>query len=218
MNLYDTSLAHIAQTIPGASAILNQYRLSFCCGGQHTLREATNKANISAEDVHRALVNLVPQAASDVNWQNASNEALIEHLLERFHKVHRQQLAELIRLSERVEMVHSDKPDCPLGLADHLKYMAHELEAHMQKEEQILFPMLSKGMHQMAGGPVSVMRQDHHDHLDAIHQLEIISHQMQAPEKACNTWRALYLGLRQFRDDLLQHIELENDILFARVA
>lgn len=218
MNLYDTSLADIAQTIPGASAILNQYRLSFCCGGQHTLREATSKAKISAEDVHQALVNLLPLSSSGENWQEASNEALINHLLERYHQVHRQQLTELIRLSERVESVHSNKPDCPLGLADHLKYMKHELEAHMQKEEQILFPMLVKGMQQMAAGPVAVMRQDHDDHLDAIHQLDIISHHMQAPEGACNTWKALYLGLRQFKEDLLQHITLENEILFARVA
>jgi regulator of cell morphogenesis and NO signaling len=218
MNLYDTSLAQIAQTIPGASAILNKYRLSFCCGGQHTLREATNKASIPTEDVHQALLGLISQASPNEDWQNAGNEELINHLLERFHKVHRQQLSELIRLAERVESVHSNKAECPLGLADHLKYMAHELEAHMQKEEQILFPMLAKGMHQMAGGPINVMRQDHDDHQDAIHQLDIISNHMQAPEGACNTWQALYLGLRHFKDDLLQHIALENDVLFARSA
>ena len=218
MNLYDISLARIAQTIPGASAVLNQYQLSFCCGGQHSLREATSKANIPLEDVHQALVALMPDDSAEENWHTASNEELIHHLLERYHKIHRKQLSELIRLSERVETVHSDKPDCPLGLADHLKYMAHELEAHMQKEEQILFPMLTKGMQQMASGPIFAMKQDHHDHQDALHQLDIIAHHMQAPEGACNTWRALYLGLRQFKDDLLQHISLENEILFARVA
>ena len=216
MNLYDTSLAQIAQTIPGASAILNQYRLSFCCGGQHTLKEATSKANISAEDVHQALLSLLPQESPKADWETASNEELISHLLERFHKVHRQQLSELIRLADRVETVHGDNPDCPLGLADHLKYMAQELESHMQKEEQILFPMLEKGMHQMAVGPISVMRQDHDDHNDAIAQLDIITHHMTLPEGACNTWQALYLGLRHFKDDLLQHIALENDVLFTR--
>lgn len=218
MNLYDTSLAQIAQTIPGASAILNQYRLSFCCGGQHTLKEATAKANISTEDVHQALLSLVPQASPKEAWEAASNAELINHLLERFHKVHRQQLSELIRLADRVETVHGDNPECPLGLTDHLQYMAHELEAHMQKEEQILFPMLEKGMHQMAVGPINVMRQDHDDHNDAIHQLDVITQNMTLPEGACNTWQALYLGLRHFKDDLLQHIALENDILFARSA
>jgi regulator of cell morphogenesis and NO signaling len=36
------------------------------------------------------------------------------------------------------------------------------------------------------------------------------------PPHACNTWRALYRGLEELRDDLMQHIHLENNILFAR--
>ncbi|HAF91528.1 MAG TPA: iron-sulfur cluster repair protein YtfE, partial [Pseudomonas sp.] len=35
------------------------------------------------------------------------------------------------------------------------------------------------------------------------------------PAHACNTWRALYRGLEELRDDLMQHIHLENNILFA---
>ena len=34
------------------------------------------------------------------------------------------------------------------------------------------------------------------------------------PADACNTWRALYRGLLEFRDDLMQHIHLENNVLF----
>ena len=32
------------------------------------------------------------------------------------------------------------------------------------------------------------------------------------------TWRALYTGLRTFREDLMQHIHTENNILFERFA
>ena len=31
---------------------------------------------------------------------------------------------------------------------------------------------------------------------------------------ACNTWRALYLGIGTFKQDLMAHIHLENNILF----
>jgi regulator of cell morphogenesis and NO signaling len=37
---------------------------------------------------------------------------------------------------------------------------------------------------------------------------------MTPPAEACNTWRALYAGLNQLRDDLISHIHLENNILF----
>jgi iron-sulfur cluster repair protein YtfE (RIC family) len=32
---------------------------------------------------------------------------------------------------------------------------------------------------------------------------------------ACNTWQALYRGLEELRQDLMQHIHLENNIWFA---
>lgn len=36
------------------------------------------------------------------------------------------------------------------------------------------------------------------------------------PDGACNSWRALYQGLAELEDDLIQHIHTENNILFAR--
>ena len=38
------------------------------------------------------------------------------------------------------------------------------------------------------------------------------------PTGACVTWRALYTGLTQLREDLMQHIHLENNILFANAT
>jgi len=36
------------------------------------------------------------------------------------------------------------------------------------------------------------------------------------PEGACNSWRALYTGTRKFADDLVEHVHIENNILFPR--
>ena len=218
MDFYNTSLSQIAQSIPGASSVLNQYKLSFCCGGAHTLAEAASKAQLDAEEINAALVNLILSTDSENDWKEASNKELIEHILERFHQVHREQLKELIRLAERVETVHGDRPECPNGLAEHLHYMKGELEAHMQKEEQILFPMLAGGMAAMATGPINVMRQDHDDHALAINKLSELTNNITPPEGACNTWKALYISLQQFKDDLEAHIELENNVLFARAS
>lgn len=218
MDFFNTPLSQIVQTLPGASAIFNQYKLSFCCGGEHTLTEAALKANLDANEINAQLMNLSPSNNTNTDWEEASNKVLIEHILKRYHEVHREQLNELVRLAERVETVHGSRPECPNGLAEHLNYMKVELEGHMQKEEQILFPMLVGGMSAMAVGPVSVMRQDHDDHALAIQKISDLTHNITPPEGACNTWRALYLGLEQFKEDLEAHIELENNVLFSRVA
>ena len=36
------------------------------------------------------------------------------------------------------------------------------------------------------------------------------------PAGACNTWRALYAGIAQLHDDLINHIHLENNVLFPQ--
>lgn len=156
-------------------------------------------------------------ARPDHEWSGVPAEALIAHLLQRFHARHRQQLPELIRLASRVEQVHGESPGCPLGLADHLMGMQQELESHMMKEEQILFPALlvDPGI---CGGPIAVMRAEHDDHGASLARLMQLTGGLALPEQACDTWRALYAGLAQLREDLLQHIHLENDLLFEAAA
>lgn len=149
-------------------------------------------------------------------WQNTSIEQLIAYILGNFHRRHREQLPELIRMARRVEQVHGSHPDCPNGLADHLTDIYQALESHMVKEEQILFPMLLAGELQHARGPISVMRFEHQQHEHELSQLHAMTNGIQPPSHACNTWRTLYQGLEQFSVDLGQHIQLENEILFTR--
>jgi regulator of cell morphogenesis and NO signaling len=143
---------------------------------------------------------------------------LIDFILERFHALHRIQLPELVRLSRRVEHVHADKPGCPLGLGAHLANMLQELESHMQKEEQILFPMLKEGFNNPAQGPIAMMRFEHEQHGEGLDELMRLTNDITPPTGACVTWRALYTGLTQLREDLMQHIHLENNILFANAT
>ncbi|AZG13309.1 iron-sulfur cluster repair protein YtfE [Cupriavidus pauculus] len=215
MSMQDQSLGQLARRIPGATKIFHDYQLDFCCGGAHTLRDAAEARGLDAAAIEARLQALQAEAPADgQDWGDAPADALIAHILSRFHERHREQLPELIRLARRVEEVHGDRPDCPVGLADHLGVMHQELLSHMQKEEQVLFPMLARGMNAMAGAPITVMRMEHDDHGVALERLAELTGDITLPRAACNTWRALYLGLRTFREDLMEHIHLENNVLF----
>ena len=156
------------------------------------------------------------QALQEVEIRPTSPTApdLIDHILRRYHEVHRQQLPELIRMARRVEAVHRGHPQVPQGLADHLETMEQELLDHMAKEEQILFPLLRRGGHSRVMHPIGVMRQEHVSHGAQIAKLAALTHQHEAPDEACNTWRALYAGTQRLTDDLMEHIHLENNLLF----
>src|SRR3546814_11254285 len=103
---------------------------------------------------------LVPASTELADWRSASAEDLVAHIVKRFHARHREQLPELIRLSQKVEHVHQSSADCPAGLADALGELQQALESHMLTEEQVLFPILVKGMGTSDSGPGAIMRLD----------------------------------------------------------
>lgn len=220
MELIDQSLGQLARRIAGATRVFDDHHFDFCCGGNQSLRSAAQAAGVEVAPIVEALRELEGRAAADGanTWDGASPTELVDHILTRYHAVHREQLPELIRLARKVEQVHGERADCPRGLADHLSAMAQELESHMRKEEDVLFPMIARGHGAMAGAPITVMRMEHDEHGVALRRLEELTDHLTPPRAACTTWRALYAGLRSFREDLMAHIHTENNILFERFA
>jgi len=206
-------IGQLAVALPGATAIFRRLKLDFCCGGQIALQQACADKGLALDDVlaqlaqlDRSVLPVAPQAPAE----------MIDHILSRYHAVHREQLPELIRMARRVEAVHRDHPEVPKGLTDHLESIWAEMEAHMGKEEAILFPMLKAGARGMVVHPIGVMREEHTNHGEQLERLMALTTDATPPAGACNTWRALYAGIAQFADDLIAHIHLENNQLFPQ--
>jgi len=140
---------------------------------------------------------------------------LIDHLLSNFHERHRSHLPHLIQLARKIEAVHTGHVNCPTGLTQLLQSMQQELESHMMKEEQVLFPMLRQLRFEQATMPIRVMRMEHEEHQQALEQLNKLTDNLQLPDDACGTWQRLYQELELFINELNQHIEIENMLLFA---
>lgn len=215
MDLIDQTLGQLACDIAGATGVLQQHRLDFCCGGAHSLREAARTRGLDPHAIAAQLQALQAQPHDGLDWRARPSGELIDYILARYHQRHREQLPELIRLAERVEQVHGDRLACPRGLGAHLRAMEQELQDHMAKEEQVLFPLLRRDHHGALRGPITVMRMEHDQHGAALEQLAALTDGITLPEGACNTWRALYRGLATLRQDLMEHIHLENNILFV---
>lgn len=218
MSINQQSVGEIARSITGATAVFHKYKLDFCCNGHLTLADACVKKNVWIDEVISDLQTLIDNQKQHLNRVEAlQTDELIEHILARYHEVHRHQLPELIRLAERVEKVHKAHPDCPTGLTSLLIEMRQALLSHMMKEEQILFPMIRANQSQ-AVHPIAMMRHEHTQHGESLEALEKLTHDITPPEGACNTWQALYIGLNAFKHDLMQHIHLENNELFMRIS
>lgn len=212
----DDTLAALSVQRAGASRVFHRYGLDFCCHGQISLLDACAAEQLDAGRLIEEIQGEERADDSFERWDEQPLETLIDHLLDRFHEPHRAELPRLLAMARRVEEVHGEKASCPEGLANHLEKMAQELELHMQKEEQILFPLIRAGRGRTAAMPVQVMELEHRDHGENLIRLRQLAHDFDPPEEACGTWRALYLGLAELESELMQHIHLENNVLFPR--
>ncbi len=212
----NTTLADLAATRAGASRVFYRHDLDFCCHGRVSLAEACAKKQIAVDGLVRELEAETTIEPDFRRWDEQPIADLIQHLLEHFHAPHRAELPRLLEMARKVEKVHADKSTCPRGLADQLARIAEELEMHMQKEEQMLFPMILAGRGRSASMPIQVMEEEHEDHGRNLALVRELTHEFTPPEEACGTWRALYLGLHELDELLMQHIHLENNVLFPR--
>lgn len=211
----DTPLGTLALSSPTASKVLQRHRLDFCCGGKTTLRDACAKRGLDADGLLTELV-AETQGAAPLAFDALPLGDLLDHILERYHEPLRTELPRLIAMAEKVERVHATKPDCPLGLTAHLEHIKAEIEAHMFKEEQVLFPAIRAGKTGFVPAPIQVMHEEHEEHGRNLTTTRSLTTDLAPPAHACTTWRTLYLGLEQLERDLMDHIALENNVLFPR--
>ena len=215
MAFRDQSLGELALSIPRASALFRQYDMDYCCGGKQTLARAAQRKELNVEEIEAALAKLAEQPV-EKEWRVVPLAEISDHIIVRYHDRHREQLPELILQATKVERVHADKPNVPRGLTKYLTMLHEELTNHMMKEERILFPMIKQGQGSHAAGPVSVMESEHDEAGELLEVIKHTTHNVTPPPEACTTWKAMYNGINELIDDLMEHISLENNVLFPR--
>jgi regulator of cell morphogenesis and NO signaling len=215
-NALASTLAELAVTQPAAARVFYRHGLDFCCGGRRSLEDACRARGLDPAAVLSDIATEAPASDDDAGWNRQPLAALVDHIVTRYHRPLQRMLPELIALATKVEARHGDKAACPRGLTAILERMREEVEDHLAKEEQILFPLIVAGRGAHAGGPVQVMEHEHDAHGANLASVRALTADYVPPDGACVTWRALYLGLRQLDQELMEHIHLENNILFPR--
>ncbi|MFQ5790260.1 MAG: iron-sulfur cluster repair di-iron protein [Acidobacteriota bacterium] len=214
----ENTLRDIAVEHPLSTRVLERHGIDFCCGGGVTLQQACERRGLDTETVLNEIRREIAETGvSATRWDEEPLTALVEHILNDYHAPLREELQRLESMARKVYEVHQDEEPGMLGeLLKVVLGLKVELEQHMLKEEQILFPMIQQGQGWQAEGPVSVMRQEHEEAGAALEKLRKLTKDYEVPEKACTSWRALWAGLEALEKALHQHIHLENNILFPR--
>jgi len=211
-----TTLAELAVKRPAASRVFHRHGLDFCCHGNRALEEACGERGLLPASLMEEIANEERLCGELPVWETRPLSQIVSHIVNHYHARLREELPLLIEMAERVEKVHGGKPSCPRGLADHLNSMHAAVLEHLAKEEVILFPTIVAGRGARASMPIHMMEVEHQDHGESLKKTRELTADLTIPAEACATWSALYLRLQQFEAELMEHIHLENNVLFRR--
>jgi regulator of cell morphogenesis and NO signaling len=222
------TVADIVIQYPHSREIFERYDLDFCCGGKIPLATACEKAGLEASAIEEEILQTQSTAAtlSGIRFEKLQTPLLIDFILQHHHTYVREAIPQIAELLDRVVEAHgADQPELK-RVRENFLMLAAELLDHMPKEEQVLFPLIRKMSEAATGGeiykntvqtPVKVMEHEHESAGNLVKALRTLTDHYTIPAHACPTYRITYTMLQEFDNDLMQHIHLENNILFPRV-
>ncbi len=168
-----------------------------------------------------------PEFAS-ARWSASSLNRLIEHIITRHHAYLRGELPWMESTIARAAEIRG-RADAsmlaPLGRT--FRFFKRELELHLRKEEEVLFPLIRQIEMAVNSGarpprfsfgsianPIGIMEEDHEGERRQLEQmLDLTGNQPQTVD----IYGLLFERLRALDSDMRLHVHLEDEILFPRV-
>lgn len=210
--------------------IFKKYNLDFCCGGKKTVTQACNDKKIDYMAVEKELNTLdTTSTTASQNYDSWNLDFLVDYILNTHHEYVKKATPLLMEYTSKVAKVHGGSHPEVISIAKKFNEIADELNEHMCKEEQILFPYIKQLVQAKANNqktpfspfgtiknPIHMMEQEHDAVGDIFKEIRELTNNYTPPEDSCATYKVSFLKLKEFEDDLHQHIHLENNILFPK--
>jgi regulator of cell morphogenesis and NO signaling len=226
------TVREVAIEVPGATRVFEKFGVDYCCGGDRPLAEACEMAGITMEEVASSFEQYETLSQAQLNaqdWRVESLSQLVTHIVNKHHRFTREELDGIEPLLAKVCSVYGERRPELLRIKALFADLKHELDLHMMKEENVLFPFIRQmetatisglpapvPMFGTVRNPVRMMMTEHDGAGEVLRTFRQLSNDYNLPPDACASYQSLYSRLEALEQDLHQHIHLENNILFPR--
>lgn len=208
--------------------VFEKHEIDYSCCGNKTLEEACEEKHIAAgalmNDLGKVLQkNMLPSQ----NMRYWSTAFLCEYIVNTHHAYVRSAIRLILESLNEVIADYSVSQPAIIEIAKLFRQLATEMQLHMIKEENVLFPYIKQlnltfSMQQIPPHPsfgqlknsIEALNSEHnhlHTILTSIRQL---SDNYSIPQKVGMNYRVLFVKLNEFDMDFRMHAHIENNILF----
>lgn len=225
--LPESIIADLVAEKPSRSRAFEEMGLDYCCGGKRSLAKACEKKGLSVDLLIRK-IRETDTVSPDVELDQLADSTLaelIDHILAAHHDYLKTNLPHLETLVDRVAVRHGESDPRLVELAKVYAEFRAEIESHMMKEEEMLFPEIraveatdpaERVVGNSMGIKISMMEQEHDQAGLALERFSSLTDNFAPSDEHCTKHRALLVGLKELIKNTHQHISKENNLLFPK--
>lgn len=225
------SIREIVTAEPSAAAVFERFEIDLCSRADAQLERVCAELQLSVDQVLEKLADAESRLNGAIlpDLESYSLTRLIQYIVRTHHQTVRQELPRFAELSQRIATKHGEKAPHFKAVATRIEQLRAEMFAHLEKEEQILFPYIVRleeaaedgsgvpyGCFRSVAQPVSMMMREHDSAEAIVAEIRSLTNGFEPPKWACPRNIAFHASLAAFESDLRQHVHLENDLLFPR--
>ena len=228
-NIEEKTVAEIVTENIKTADVFKKNGIDFCCGGNISLAQACEEKKADINVVQAELDEIDNrQAPPKEDFGSYTLDMLIDHIVG-VHHIYIKKNNPIIReFVNRVKLVHGINKPNVTEISDRFDVLSKELETHMQKEENILFPYIKELINAKKEGraiqasfgavqnPIKMMLAEHDSAGNELEEIQKLTEDYTPPKGACATHKVAYGHLKEYANDLMHHIHLENNILFPK--
>jgi regulator of cell morphogenesis and NO signaling len=222
----NTTVGRLVAERPDRARVFERLGIDYCCGGRMPLAWACRAKGLDAGSVVRALEDCDGRAreAETDDYVPTTMGELVGFIVATHHAYLRRELPRLEELAEKVADAHGARHSELAQLRDVFGALKDCLEAHLEEEERVLFPMIKRlearasrpGLLDVGGiqGTIAALEREHDDAGFALARIRALTGGFSVPAGACASYRMLLAGLAELETDMHHHVHRENNILF----
>ena len=227
------TMRQIAVERPAAIAVLEKYRLDFCWAGDKSLEAAAAEAGVPMETILCEMESALRKCGEEQpDWSTAGLDALMQYIVVRHHAYLRMELPLMERLVTRVREARGRADANTVAPLERVfRFFKRELENHLRREEEVLFPLIRQLETASKSGvelprfpfgpianPIGIMEEDHDAERRQMQKMLVFTGNYTGPAETANVFHALFERLEALESDMRLHVHLEDHILFPRAS
>jgi regulator of cell morphogenesis and NO signaling len=212
--------------------VFRSYGIDFCCGGKLPLKKVCEMNELDLDEIEKKLEASIRRIwiPATAKFQEWDIDFLTNYLVNIHHEYLRSTLPVAAEYLDRFVEGHRQKFPHLVELKKLFNEMAKDMMPHLMEEEEVIFPYIRHIAHAYESKesyaslfvrtlrkPVeNMMKHEHECMARTLGRMRKLTDHYTPPSAACPNHIVTYKKLQEIDNDLVQHMHLENDILFPR--